>query len=255
MRVIEDAIKGSSVAAVIPTMDVNQTRARRLASELDSLGVDALFVEDSGPSFRFARSMNAGIKALLTRPHIRYIVLSNDDVYEIRDFDDMLNALREGKCSYTQPYVNGVRSSFVLMDSLPRLMLNYGIRNRAPFYALRLSKAARIYGGSKKPIISAPTVLRRNEIISVQPFGLFDRRVLQRELFDENFCNGVEDIELAYRLHLLGFKGLTDARWRISHVYGESFKSNNTRASAGSYYGDDRQMGENWGYFNRKHGQ
>ncbi len=255
MRVIDAAIKGSSVAAVIPTMDVNQTRVRRLASELDSTGVDVLFVEDSGPSFRFARSMNAGIKALLTRPHIRYILLSNDDICEIRGFDDMLGALREGKGSYAQPYVNGDRPSFVVTDSLPRLMVNYGIRKRAPFYALRLSKAARIHGGSKKPIIFSPAVLRRKEIISVQPFGLFDRKVLECEIFDENFHNGVEDIELAYRLHLRGFGGLTDVRWSISHAKGESFRLHNTRTGAGSYYGDDRQMGENWGYFNRKYGR
>ncbi len=255
MRVIEEAVKTSSVAAVIPTMDVNQTRVKRLASELDSIGVDVLFVEDSGPTFRFARSMNAGIKALLTRPHIKYIILSNDDVYAIKRFDEMLSALRQGKGSYAQPYVDGVRPSFVVTDSLPRLMVNYGIRKRAPFFALRLSKAARIYGGSKKALISAPTVLRRNEIISVQPFGLFDRKLLESELFDENFHNGVEDDDLAYRLHLRGFKGLTDPRWSISHAKGESFRLHNTRTGAGSYYGGDRQMGENWGYFNRKHGR
>lgn len=253
MRLIDDVAKERNVAAVVPTMNVNLDRVRKLALELDSNGVDLLLVEDSGPLFSFSRSMNAGITALLTKPHVKYIVLSNDDVCNIQGFDNMLGALKEGKGDYAQPYANGIRPSMISTRSQLRLMLNFGLKKHAPFYALRIAGVARTYTNSQRPLFLAPSLSRRKEIISVQPFGLFSRKVLEHEMFDENFHNGMEDHDLAYRLHLHGYSGLTDADWNVFHAKGESFKSLYARSRTGSYYGGETQFAENLRYFIKKH--
>ena len=253
MNIIDWCGKQREVAAVIPTMDVKLGRVANLASELDDENVDLLFVEDSGPEFRFARSMNAGIRTLLAKPHVKYILLSNDDVFEIHlAFRGMLDTLRLRCADYVSPYVNEKRPSRMFTRSVAKLVLSHGLRDHAPFYALRVARITKQYSGSAKLLFSAPALSARHEMISVQPFCLFNRIVLEHEMFDENFQNGVEDEELMWRLHQRGYTGLTREEWNICHVVGASFRTMHDRAEVGSYYGGVEQFGRNMAHFERK---
>ena len=253
MNIIDWCGKEREVAAVVPTMDAKLGRVANLASELDDENVDLVFVEDSGPEFRFARSMNAGIRALLAKSHVKYILLSNDDVYNIHlAFSGMLGYLRLGFADYVSPYVNEKRPSRMFTRSVVKLVLGHGLRDRAPFYALRVARTTKKYSGAAKLLFSAPPLSSRNEVISVQPFCLFNRNVLEREMFDENFQNGVEDEELMWRLHERGYTGMTRGEWNVRHVVGASFRTLHDRAEVGSYYGGVEQFGRNMAHFEKK---
>ena len=232
---VEWAIRRNrDVAAVIPTMDAQQQRVQSLIRELDSNGVDSLIVVDSGPEFRFSRSMNVGIRELLAGPYVKYILLSNDDVYDISSaFNGMIRALKDGNADYVTPYVNGGRPSRMFTRSVAKLVFSFGLRYHAPMHALRVFRAVRTYTSGIKPLFTAPPISIRNEVISVQPFSLFKREVLKEEMFDENFQNGVEDEELMYRLSAKGYTGRTNAAWNVHHMQGASFRTLQARMEIG----------------------
>ena len=241
-------------AAVIPTMDAQQQRVQSLIRELDTNGVDSLVVVDSGPDFRFSRSMNAGIRELLSEPRVKYILLSNDDVYDISSaFNGMIRALKDGNADYVTPYVNGGRPSRMFTRSVAKLVFSFGLRYHAPMHALRVFRAVKAHANGAKPLFTAPPISIRNEVISVQPFSLFKREVLEEEMFDENFQNGVEDEELMYRLSVKGYMGHTNAAWNIHHVGGASFRTLHAKMEVGSYYGSVEQFCSNMGYFGAKY--
>jgi len=241
-------------AAVIPTMDAQQQRVQSLIGELDSNGVDSLIVVDSGPEFRFSRSMNAGIRELLSEPHVKYILLSNDDVYDISSaFNGMIKVLRDGNTDYVTPYVNGGRPSRMITRSVAKLVLSHSLHNHAPFYALRVARLTKKHSGTAKPLFVAPALSATNEVISVQPFCLLNRNVLEREMFDENFRNGIEDEELMWRLHKRGYMGMTSREWNVRHVVGASLRRLYDVGEVESYYGGAEQFGWNMAYFSAKY--
>ena len=245
--------RNRDVVAVIPTMEISSVISQNLAKELDSFNVDSLFVQNRGTTFSFANSMNQGINEVLKRPFVKYIILSNDDISKITGLEELLKALDEKKADYAQPFVNGQRGSLIFTSSVVRAMLNWGIRKRAPLYALRIISMIRKINKNKKFLISAPAIFKSKGIVRVQPFAVFKREILEKHRFDENLINGAEDDDFAYTLWKENYKGISKKEWGVVHASNLSFKQVNPKSKTGGFYGSDEQLGRNWAYFTVKH--
>ena len=254
MKIIDLLNNEREVVAVVPTMDITLPRVIKLKDDLDRNGVDMIAVEDSGPAFRFAKSMNAGIKEALSKESVKYILLSNDDVYAITGFSNMLNAIKHTKYDYAHPYINGVRPSAVATRSTIKTITNFAIRKQAPFFAWDKIRMARNVSGIKHPMFMVPSVLHLGgEIISVQPFGLLKKEILEMCRFDENFQNSMEDDDLMCQINFHGYRGITNENWNIRHSVGASFRTINKHDRMGSSYGGEEQFKGNLRYFCRKY--
>lgn len=240
-------MKARNAVAVIPTMDVDSQRVRLLVNELDHAGVDSLLVEDRLPEFSFSRSMNRGIEQALGRnPKPDIIILSNDDIFDIKGLDDMMEYVHING-GYAQPYVNGKRCSFVVTRSRIGYIFRYAVKRLAPFYALRHIRLFHARIGSNYP---APAILHgKHEIVCVQPFGVFKSESLETVKFNEEIVNGMEDDQFGYSLHVIhGFRGVTKREWNVHHSRGSSFRGKTRRMKA-SIYGSDEQFRRNFFIF------
>lgn len=240
------------VVAIIPTISISQSKVKNLIGELSSYKVDSILIENSGPSFSFSNSMNIGIKEALKQKEVKYIILSNDDVSEIVGLDNMISYLEHNPVDYAHPYVNNKSPSIIFTGITIRAMLNWGLRSRAPFYAKSLIDGIKEQMPCKRFLIFAPAIRKSSKIVHVQPFGLFKKKVLEDHNFDENLVNGVEDLDLAFRLWKSGYTGTTRSNWRIKHDTSSSFKLLNKKTRLGSYYGDNSHIISNWVYFVKK---
>lgn len=254
MKIVKLLDFGRNTVAVVPTMDTILPRVSRLKKELVNMDVDMIAVEDSGPAFNFAKSMNAGIVEALSQREVKYILLSNDDIYDIRGFREMLAAIGDGGTyDYAHPYINGTRPAAVSTRSAMKAIINFSIKKQAPFFARDKVRNARNISGIQHPLLIVPSIFHGNEMISVQPFGLLRREILENCVFDEKFHNGMEDDDLMYRICLRGYRGITDRNWNVVHSMGASFRAINRHERMGSYYGGDELFKKNLDYFCRKH--
>ncbi|MDG6999401.1 MAG: hypothetical protein JRN15_09840 [Nitrososphaerota archaeon] len=219
--------RGREIVAVIPTISTSRSDTQNLLSFLDRSGVDSVCVVDSGKGFNFSRSMNAGIKETLARHKPRLIILSNDDVSDIKGLDKMVQYLLDHGLTYVVPYVNGKRDYCTLTASRLRFIINYAIFRFAPLYALKLSAAVIARKGDRKLLLGAPAS-RLGGFLNIQPFVILHTEslmLLKKQtgcFFDEGFLNRLEDYELAYRLNKCGIRGITNSEWSIRHVMGSS---------------------------------
>ena len=252
MKIKWEIDRSSEVAAVIPTMDISSEMVQNIVNELDSLSVDSLLVENSGESFSFANSMNTGIEEILKRPFVKYVILSNDDVFNVVGLKEMIKAIEENRADYAQPFINGKSGTITFTSSLFKSMVNWGLRKRAPFYPIRIISMIRHINKTNKFMISAPAILWNKGIVGVQPFAVFRRELLERFRFDEKIVNGVEDDDLTYTLWKNHYRGITKGEWNVNHMSNSSFKKINTRSKTGGFYGNDQHIGKNWAYFSAK---
>ena len=244
MKIIWGIDRERSNAAVIPTRDVRQDMTMKLVEILDRGGVDSLLIEDSLPEFSFSKSMNRGIDEVIKKDYVKHIILSNDDINEITHLDEMISTLSENTNVYIHPFVNH-SSPYVIVTGSPMIFLiNNGIKNLSPFYSLNLILKLKWYGNRNKLWMGTPAFnFQSDKIVNVQPFGLFPADVLRDNRFDENFVNGVEDIEFAYRLNRKGIKGITNSRWNVTHKGAASFrKFKLTNGMAGNYSRDEETL-------------
>ena len=246
---------GRAAAAVIPTADTNQNRVQSLIAELDSNGVDSLCVEDKLPEFRFARSMNRGIEELLKHGKIRCIVLSNDDISDIKGMADMLQIVAQNQNIYARPHTNGENSACIVTTSRLKLIWNYSVAKKAPFYAFRIVNGLNWYGKHHLAVTAPTFKWKSGSFVNVQPFGVFNAAVFRDNKFDENFQNGIEDLELGYRLMLAGVKGMARPEWNVRHGGSSSFKEarNLVKNCIGSYSPSDQELIRGFEYFWEKH--
>ena len=210
MQIYERISFSGKRIAVIPTANVAQKRIGPLIGELQSCGVDTILIEDRLPEFSFSKSMNRGIeKALRYNPDC--IILANDDVHGIVGLESMIDYSINNH-TYVQPYTNGRKPVVGVTSSPFRVMLNYAVMRRAPFFALRYVS----HLVQDRFMVNIPSITGRG-MVSVQPFGVFHAGILDKHRFDEEFKNYVEDDELGYRLRKNGFIGVTKKEWRITH--------------------------------------
>lgn len=261
MKTIWVVQKSRKSVAVIPSMDVNSERVKSLANEFDKNEVDSIVVEDRLPEFRFSKSMNAGIQEALKYPDISTIVLSNDDVNNIKGLNEMINTVVTNKTMMTRdiyavPYVDGSPKIFYVTTSRLGFMWSHTLMNKAPFHAKRVLSGFGWTKNRKKFAMGAPAVKwQSDKIYSIQPFSVLSSSVLKRFMFDENFINGLEDDELGYRLWKNNIKGVTNPAWSIHHSSNVSFKEvrQGKKSNIGLCYSSDEEMVKSAEYFYDKH--
>ena len=254
MKIIWGINRERNNVAVIPTSDVRQDMTMKLLEILDREGVDSLLIEDSLPELRFSKSMNRGIDEVLKKDYVEHIILSNDDITEITCLGEMISTLSENANAYIHPFVNHTSPYVIITGSPLRFLINNGIRNLSPFYSLNLILKLKWYGNRNKLWMGTPAFnFQSDKIVNVQPFGVFPAYLLRDNRFDENFVNGVEDIEFAFRLNRKGFKGITNPRWNVTHKGAASFRKFKLDNSATGNYTSDEETLKAMKYFRSKY--
>ena len=175
-------------------------------------------VESSGSEFRFASSMNTGIKeAMKFSP--KYLVLSNDDI------------------TFTKGWLPSLVSSFDSVEQLgcaiPKIIVPNGSKIEGITFVRQWSEVLLLKVSYpflpnivRQEIISRITELgstvrkrltaelenltpssRRGLIAVSQPLSVFPSSILKSlNMFDEEFLNGEEDFDLSIRLYSIGLK-------------------------------------------------
>lgn len=259
MKIEYGCNKRRKACAVIPTMDMHQLRVRELIMELDLYDVDSLLVEDRLPEFRFSKSMNAGIKRVIDDGNASTVILSNDDIGDIRGLTQMIHLVGTGAMqAYAVPLINKEWRMSVITTSRLEFIYNLARTRYAPFHAIRVLSGYGWITHRKHFAMGVPALPRQSghrRFAPVQPFAVFPLEILKTHMFDENFINGLEDDELGYRLWKDGISSITSSDWNVSHKGGASFRAarNGKKEKIGLYLCSDEEMIASAGYFWQKH--
>ena len=214
--------RDASVAVIVPTRDATSRSARSVSAIFRPAKL--YFVESSGKFFNYATSMNAGIReALKNNPE--WIVISNDDVYEVDRFDSFMKALlaeKDADVVMASPgYIYNVWHHsiqfFIFLQkstsfsqvvdivtwkskwpNILKIQNQFEIKLRAlddfPFrkdlkYPINLSlrRLVKIYGS-------------KESFYNFGDFCAFRSGLFQKYKFDELYINGTEDIDLSLSL-------------------------------------------------------
>lgn len=186
-------------------------------------------VESSGSEFRFASSMNAGIKeAMKLSP--KYVVLSNDDITFTKNWlpslvssFDCVNHLGCAVPIITVPNgskIDGVIyakhwSEVLLLKVIYPFIPNnvkQGIFSRVSDFGITIGK--RVTTELENVIPSS----RRGLVVMSQPISVFPACILSSlNMFDEAFLNGEEDFDLSIRLYSMGLKAAVQLNSIVMH--------------------------------------
>lgn len=204
------------IIVVIPTADVNGKYARECRDNIFK-GLHIIFVESGqvpDPYFNYAHNCNVGIrKAMQYNP--KWVVVSNDDMYKIDHISVLIHALsnfNETKVMsvFTKP---SKYHSYKAAIGLKRLIvtdiatfLYYYTRKEISSYK-QLKKLQRKFGIKWFPtirnrVISHFFYKQKKLYILTSSFAILSSNfcIKRNEVFNETYCNGVEDWELSLDL-------------------------------------------------------
>jgi len=230
------------VAVVVPTPSRSGAHAKNVANMFKDFNL--FFVESSGKYFNYSKSLNFGVKiALETDP--KWVIISNDDVYEV----DPIPALRQ----FLQQ-ADPERLDYILVDPAPDYYHSYSffiVRQRTlvkqilyplrkrdirakvltelsdkfgiKYYKMAVNPSKK--GGSLEYDVIFKKIVSQ-AFYNIGDFGIFSSNFLNNymkrtQLFDADFINGYEDIDLSLRLQLGGYK-LEKASFKIGSYVGMS---------------------------------
>lgn len=206
------------IAAVVPTIDYNSDRARKVSEFFSPYPV--IFVESSGPYFNYARSCNKGIEAAL-RLKPTWIIVSNDDIVPLQPFLDLVNTLSNAKGSiYTatdpsRKRRHGGRAFITKMNAFGLIFELFQLLLRRDFVSIQvivrfgLKKNSYCTGDLDTffpKLISHFGKQKSVEYKAFSDFCVFKADILENFRFNENFWNNYEDRELSYRLFKAGYE-------------------------------------------------
>ena len=208
------------ILVVIPTADFNGKYARECRDNIFK-GLHIVFVESGGRGdfyFNYAHNVNVGIKkAMEYNP--KWVIYSGDDMYKIDEIGKLKDELKRIDMNkimavYAKPssyhtvtlYISEINT----LERLYSLYRNEGyvteIRNKYGIkYAIwaretnRHPKLKRILKG----IITKK--IEDSEFINSQSFGIYSSifiKQLNNILFDENYVNSTEEVDLSYYIKL-----------------------------------------------------
>ncbi len=208
---IKETGPDSDIAVVVPTSNSK----REITLDCIKLYKDfkVILVESGPPYFRFAHSVNEGIKvALKNRP--KWVVISNDDIYEI----DKIASLRSALLSldpkkicvvYTNPESIQSHNITIARERKPLRIIRkirggyyHAYQDISDKFSARLDI---IHNLDLKSRLKA--IFLYKNLLSFRGIGSFmilSGEYLKRqkgELLDINFLNGYEDVDLSYRLY------------------------------------------------------
>lgn len=215
-RTIREVEGSTEVVVVIPTSSFEGKHAIACRDSVFR-GLHMIFVDNGGSRdrfFNFSRSVNAGMKlALDYRPS--WIIYSNDDMYRLDDINILTNGLSRldnssVKTVFTNPpgsyhshYQAIARASalFVSVSGLASKVRtnNYSLselRLLAKYHNRVFCRPA--HPGVKRFLFRDPRLY-----LIISSFGIFSEKFVREvggEVFDRNYINGFEDIDLSIKL-------------------------------------------------------
>lgn len=202
------------VAIVVPTPDREREMTRRCLAAVRATttahDVDLQVVESSGPSFRFARSINAGLRA---SPDADAWVLLNDDAWMDPGWLDELLAVPRahpnvGLVGGLLRYPSGaIQHAGGYIPLTPAEYLVAGVRHRAPLWALRRAAANR-WREDTYMYAHWHRVSPRHRLDFLSAACLLMTRACREKVgdYDEAYLFGFEDTDHSMRALEAGFE-------------------------------------------------
>lgn len=219
IKIIRRGDFNSDLKFIIPTMDHNSQQCKMLEKKYEGYGI--LFIESSGKLFNYAKSVNAGISAILDDDVTEITIISNDDIMisssalhvlkSIRRTGESVYCLKPQEQNYSgekveisvsspwekffemiQARIYGFKYHASLISALNNKKINY---TRAFFPEFLFHRFLMI---GSKPLTG--------ELVNFADFGIFKTSILRENRFDETFINGWEDWDLSYRLKQRGIE-------------------------------------------------
>lgn len=207
----------SNLKFIIPTMDHNSQQCKMIEKKYEGYGI--LFIESSGKLFNYAKSVNAGISAILEDDVTEITIISNDDIIisssalhalkNIKYTGESVYCLKPQDQNYSgerveisvsspwercfemmQARIYGFKYQASLISALNDKEINY---TRAFYPEFLFHKFLKI---DSKPLTG--------KLVNFADFGIFKTSILRENRFDETFINGWEDWDLSYRLKQKG---------------------------------------------------
>jgi hypothetical protein len=207
---IEEIEGSKDIIVVIPTVDIESTFAKYCREKIFN-GLHIVFVESGYNNFYFnyAHNCNAGIKkALEYNP--KWIIVSNDDMNIIDPPEKLKEVIQSDSnkdkdvlfCSPPAEYHS--RYALISKQTLRRRIVNHLMGK----YEKELFSLERRLGIK---YIVGTTLLKyrlfysnKYKLLYTGSFGIFSSQFivnhLNHQLFDENYINGSEDIDLAWSI-------------------------------------------------------
>ncbi|WP_393972162.1 hypothetical protein OXIME_000773 [Oxyplasma meridianum] len=237
------------IIVVIPTVDINGKYA--IQDKDIFKGLHIIFVESGAGNyyFNYAHNCNVGIKkAMEYNP--KWIIVSNDDMYKIDNISILkkeLNKLNfnEKKFVHTYPAKYHSRYAYISNRTFRRSFIlsiykNYRKKLKIESF-LKIKYVIGTSSGIKRFLYNNKIKILYSGAITILSYGLIKN--LECKIFDENYVNGAEDIDLAIKLKLEKVKyNIID--FKIKDIVGGTLGS----------YGDIRTFREicNLSYLNTK---
>lgn len=204
------------IVVVIPTADYNGEYAKTCRENIFK-GLQIVFVESGGrddPYFNYARNCNFALRRALNY-NPKWIILSNDDIYKIDEFSNLLMELSKlNNKNYDTVFINSTPDNhhfeaihIIKYGFLDKIVLSKIKKNARVLENLR-DKYRINYGiTGLKTIKSLVRLLLFSQIvrfINVGDFSIFSSDFIRKngpKIFDEIFINGYEDIYLSFLLN------------------------------------------------------
>lgn len=207
---IEEVGDNKDIIVVIPTKDIEGQFARECREKIFN-GLHIVFVESGYNNFYFnyAHNCNAGIeKALQYNP--KWIIVSNDDVNIIDPPEKLIEVIKSDSnrdkdvlfCYPPAEYHS--RYALISKQTLRRDIVNYIMgKYEKELFSLEHKLGIKYIVGT--------TLLKyrlfysnKYKLLYTGSFGIFSSQFIQNyfdhRLFDENYINGSEDIDLAWKI-------------------------------------------------------
>ena len=249
------------IVVVIPTANFNGKYAKECVNNIFK-GLHMIFIESGEPPdpyFNYAHNVNLGLQlALENKP--KWVIISNDDMFKIDDISNLSKLLNEinneshiilaRKNGSYSSYYSFVSSLNVIGKFLKVISWIVPLKSHtfsiSSLYFLKKFDI-RIIGISKNEKKLKRIITNKNmKIMNINNFSIFGYEFFKQydsKLFDENFINGYEDIDLTINLLEKGNQ-INFVDYKIGDYSGKSLGTSLDRSA--------REIA-NLAYFNSKH--
>lgn len=219
LKIIEHGNLSSNLKFIIPTMDHNSQHCKILEETYKNYGI--LFIESSGKFFNYAKSVNAGISAIVDDGVSEIGIISNDDIIiapsglqtlkTIQYTDDKVYCLKPQNQNYSGESLE-ISASNTLEKVFERIQAKrHGFKHLERLIS-ELNKRRFNYARTYFPqfllhnFLIATSKSITGRLVNFADFGIFNISILKENRFDETFINGWEDWDLSFRLKQRGIE-------------------------------------------------
>jgi hypothetical protein len=205
-------------AFVIPTMSKMKFMHSPLFDQIKNETI--IIVESSGTTFRYSSSVNAGIEASL-KLGAEWIYVVNDDIFLLTSINaihqsvvrsssnDIFTTSNKGTRSYHGEIfsVYGYnRFNDLLLDGFINLLIHRPLDYFLYYHLMLKAEKLIRHTVHTTQFPSKIGKLELPNLVNFSDFGIFNKEILKKYRFDEDFINGDEDYYFVCKLALGGIR-------------------------------------------------